>query len=192
MSFMLTLLVSFIATLLFLLLWALRGSGKAPKLEDISGPFGEPGRVHIDYLRQIRQALSHEDQEYLARVAANSLQKRVRRERRRIALAYLSALRQDFERLLQTARIIAALSPQVDAAQELERLRLTVNFHWRYRIIWASLWAGYLPLPQLDNLSNLMSGFSAQLGAAIKELGERAAAVGEMVSAADRRRIHPV
>jgi len=189
---MLTLLVSFIATLLFLLLWALRGSGKAPKLEDISGPFGEPGRVHIDYLRQIRQALSPEDQEYLARVAANSLQKRVRRERRRIALAYVSALRQDFERLLRTARIIAVLSPQVDAAQELERLRLTVNFQWRYRIIWASLWVGYLPLPQLDDLSNLLSGFSAQLEAAIKELGERAAAVGEMVSAADRRRINPV
>jgi len=67
-----------------------------------------------------------------------------------------------------------------------------VNFHWRYRVVWASLWAGYLPIPQLDDLSNLLSGFSAQLEAAIKELGERAAAVGEMVSTADRRRINPV
>src|SRR5262249_36505129 len=98
----------------------------------------------------------------------------------------------DFERLLRTARVIAVLSPQIGVAQELERLRLTVNFQWRYRIVWLSLWAGDTPLPQLDDLTNLLSGFSVRLGTAIKELGERAAVVGEMVSAADRRRINPV
>lgn len=192
MSLMLILLGVLVAALLGLLVWALRGPRKAVKLEEVPSSFDEQGGVHVDYLRQIRQALSREDEEYLARVAANSVQKRVRRERRRIALAYLAALRQDFERLLRTARIIAVLSPQIAVAQELARLRLTVNFHWRYRIVWASLWAGYTPLPQLDDLSNLLSGFSVRLAAAIKELGERAAVVGEMVSAADRRRINPI
>jgi hypothetical protein len=192
LSTILILLGALVAVLLYLLVWALRGPGKPAKLEDIPSSGEEAGRVHIDYLKPIRQALSCEDEEYLTRVAASSLRTRVRRERRRIALAYLSALRQDFEGLLRTARVIAVLSPQVAVAQELERLRLTVSFHWRYRIIWASLHAGYVPLPQLDDLSSLLSGFSVRLGAAIKELGERAAAVGEMVSAADRRRINPV
>ena len=192
MSLIVIIFGAIVALLLLLLAWALRGSGKSAGSEKIPSAFEDSGRSHVDYLRQIRQALSHEDQEYLARVAADRLKKRVRRERRHIALAYLSALRQDFDKLLRTARIVAVLSPQVDVAQELERLRLTVNFHWRYRVVWASLWAGYLPLPQLDDLSNLLSGFSAQLRAAIKELGERAAAVGEMVSAADRHRINPV
>jgi len=192
MSLIVIIFGAIVALLLLLLAWALRGSGKSAGSEKIPSAFEDSGRSHVDYLRQIRQALSHEDQEYLARVAANRLKKRVRRERRHIALAYLSALRQDFDKLLRTARIVAVLSPQVDVAQELERLRLTVNFHWRYRVVWASLWAGYLPIPQLDDLSNLLSGFSAQLEAAIKELGERAAAVGEMVSTADRRRINPV
>lgn len=52
----------------------------------------------------------------------------MRRERRKVALAYLSALRAEFERLLDTARIIAALSPEVVAGQEFERLILAVNF----------------------------------------------------------------
>jgi len=109
-----------------------------------------------------------------------------------VALAYLSALRGDFQSLLRMARVIAVLSPEVAAVQEFERLRLTVNFLWRYRIIRMSVWAGYAPLPQMDGLSNLISGFSVRLEAAMKELGERAALVAEMVSSPDRRRIHPV
>lgn len=116
----------------------------------------------------------------------------MRQERRRVALAYLSALRGDFDTLLGMARVIAALSPEVAAAQEFERLRLTVNFLWRYRIIRMSVWAGYAPLPQMDGLSNLISGFSVRLEAAMKELGERAALVAEIVSSRDRRRVHPV
>lgn len=116
----------------------------------------------------------------------------MRRERRNVALAYLSALRGDFDSLLQTARAIAVLSPEVAVVQEFERLRLTVHFLWRYRIIRMSVWAGYAPLPQMDGLSNLISGLSVRLEVAMKELGERAALVAEMVSSPDRRRIHSV
>ncbi len=116
----------------------------------------------------------------------------MRQERRRVALAYLSALRGDFDTLLEMARVIAVLSPEVAAAQEFERLRLTVNFLWRYRVIRMSVWIGYAPLPQMDGLSNLISGLSVRLEAAMKEMGERAALVAEMVSSPDRRRVHPV
>lgn len=116
----------------------------------------------------------------------------MRKERRQVALAYLSALRAELDELIRTARVIAALSPQVAAGQELERALLTLNFLWRYRIIRMSLWAGFAPLPQLSDLSNLLSGYSVRLEEAMKEMGERAALVAEMVSPADRRRIHPV
>jgi len=43
-----------------------------------------------------------------------------------------------------------------------------------------------------SNLSNLLSGYSVRLEEAMKELGERAAIVAEMVSSPDRRSIHPV
>jgi hypothetical protein len=116
----------------------------------------------------------------------------MKRERRNVALAYLFALRGDFDSLLCTARVIAVLSPEVAAMQEFERFRLTVNFLWRYRIIRLGVWAGYVPLPQMDGLNNLISGLSVRLEAATKELGERAALVAEMVSSPDRRRVHPV
>lgn len=96
------------------------------------------------------------------------------------------------DQLLHTARVIAALSPEVAAGQEFERVLLTVNFLWRYRMIRMSLWVGFAPLPQLSDLSNLLSGYSVRLEEAMKELGERAALVAEMASSPDRRRIHPV
>ena len=120
------------------------------------------------------------------------MQVRVSRERRRVALSYLGALRQDFEELIHISRVIAALSPQIGAAQEFQRLRLRVSFLWRYQIIRLSLRAGFAPLPQLSDLSNLLSGYSVRLEEAMKEMGERAALVAEMVSSPDRRRIHPV
>lgn len=116
----------------------------------------------------------------------------MRRERRQVALAYLSALRTDMDKLLRTARILAALSPKVAADQELERVLLTVNFLWRYQLIRMSVWAGFAPLPQLSDLTNLLSGYSVRLEEAMKEMGERAALVAEVVSSPDRRRIHPV
>ena len=116
----------------------------------------------------------------------------MRRERRQVALAYLSALRAELDQLLRTAKVIAALSPEVAAGQELERLFLMVRFLGRYRMIRISVWAGFAPLPQLSDLSNLLSAYSVRLEEAMKEMGERAALVAEMVSSPDRGRIHPV
>lgn len=116
----------------------------------------------------------------------------MRRERRQVALAYLSALRAELDQLLRTAKVIASLSPEVAAGQELERVLLMVKFLWRYRIIRMSVWAGFAPLPQLSDLSNLLSAYSVRLEEAMKEMGERAALVAEMVSSPDRGRIHPV
>ena len=181
-----------VAVLLMLLGFVLRGNGQQKGSQTIPKVPAEAGRTHVNFLPQMRQALKSEDEEFLAGTGVRGLRRRVSRERRRVGLSYLVALRQDFEELMHISRVIAALSPQIGVAQEFERLRLRVSFLWRYRIIWLSLRAGFAPLPQLSALSNLLSGFSVRMEEAMKEMGERAALVAEMVSSPDRRRIHPV
>ena len=192
MSLTLIALGAIVAVLLLLLVWTFRGPKQHKGAHTVTKPLEGSGRTHVHFLPQMRQALKPEDDEFLARAGFGSLRVRVSRERRRLALRYLSALRQDFEQLMNISKVIAALSPEVGVAQELERLRLRMTFLWRYRIIWMSLRAGFTPLPQISDLSNLLSGYSVRLEEAMRELGERAVILAEMVSSPDRRRIHPV
>ena len=178
-----------VVLLLLLLALALRGSGAQAKGAKGLGPLEESNWAHVNFLAQIRQALASEDDEFLMRTAPSSLRPRVRRERRRVALRYLSAMRQDFESLLRTAKIIAALSPGIGVGQEFERLLLGMKFLWRFRLVQLALYAGYAPLPQVNELGNLISGLSVRLEGAMKALGERAALVGEMASSGDRGRV---
>ncbi|HYL86372.1 MAG TPA: hypothetical protein VE263_19260 [Candidatus Angelobacter sp.] len=180
---------SVVVVLLLLLAWALRRPGLPARSAKGPWQLGATGGAHVDFLAQVRQALASEDAEFLQRTSVPGLSKRVRRERRRVALKYLRALRRDFESLLRMAKVIAALSPEIGVGQELERLRLTMIFLWRFRMVQLSLYAGYIPLPQMDALSNLISGLSVRLEAAMKQLGERAALAAEMASSADRGRI---
>jgi len=177
-----------VAVLFVLFVWSLRSSKASGARETIPE---DVGRSHVIYLPQIRQAMAEADYQFVADKVSLKTQRRMRKDRRNVALAYLKELRGDFDGLLRTARVIAALSPEVVAVQEWERVRLTVSFRWRYRIIWLSLLAGFTPLPQMTDLSKLLSGFSVRLEDAMIKLGERAALVGEMASAPDRRRIHP-
>jgi hypothetical protein len=181
-----------IGLLLFLFVWSLRRPKRnAARLPGWCIP-EDIGRSHITFLPQIRQALTKEDYQFVSERASLEASRRIRRERRRVALAYLSALREEFERLLRMAKVIAVLSPEVAALQEFERLRLTVKFQWRYRVLWIGLWAGFASLPRMNDLSNLLSGLNVRLEEVMKELGERAALVAELASSPDRRRIHPI
>jgi hypothetical protein len=147
----------------------------------------EQGQRHTDYLPQIRQALAAADYDFLSKRTSRGTQRRVRRERLNVALAYLGALRGDFENLLRMARAIALLSPQVAVAHEFERLRLTAEFTWRCQMIRWKVLAGMTPLAQLAGVSDLVSGLSVRLEQAMKELGERAAVAAELASSMNRR-----
>jgi hypothetical protein len=186
-SLPLLLLCGLVVVLLLLLFWALRGPRTQTKLESGPGFHEETGGRHVSFLPQIRQALAKRDEEFLSGRGLRTLQRRVQRERRDVALAYLSALQGDFQRLLRMARIIAALSPEVAALQEFERFGLTVKFGWRYEIIRMQLRAGLAPIPRLDGLSDLVGGLSVRMETAMKELGERAALAAELASSFDRR-----
>jgi hypothetical protein len=180
-----------IALLVVLLAWALRDRKRSTAPSSTSFLPEDLNRSAVTHSMPIRQALASADLEFLASRGPGRLVRRVRGERRRIVLSYLTCLRGDLERLLRLARVIALLSPEVAAVQEFERLCLTVNFMWRYRLVWMRVWAGFAPLPQIDTLSNVLSGFSVRVETVMKQLGERAALAAEMASSPDRRSIHP-
>jgi hypothetical protein len=179
------------ALLLVVFAWALRRTRSTRATLPLGSSLEENGCRHVNYLPQLQQALARTDEDYLVGTGVRGLQRRVRRERQRVALAYLNALRGDFQSLLRTARIIAVLSPEVAAVQELERLRLSVQFAWRYQMIRMKLLAGLAPLPQLNSLGDLISGLSVRMETAMKELGERAALAAELASSLNRRGVGP-
>lgn len=151
------------------------------------GPNDESARQHATYFGVIRQAMSAEDFDFLATRAPLPLVRRAHRERQRIAVLYLSDLRDDFERLLRLARVVAVLSPQVAASHELERMRLSVRFCWRYRMVLLGLRAGFLFLPQLHGLNQMVGELAYRMETAMRELGERAVIAAELATSLDNR-----
>ena len=180
MSLGLFFLIGFVVILLVLVFWALRGPKILTNLKASPNFLEAMDRHHVNFLPQIRQALAKTDDEFLAQRGLDALRQRVLRERRDVVLAYLSALRGDFQNLLRMAKIIAVLSPELAAMQEFERIRLTVTFRCSYEMIRIKLLAGLAPVPQLDGLSCLISGLSVRMETAMKELGERAALAAEL------------
>lgn len=180
------LLTGFAAILLLLLVWVLRGPRK--RNDDLDST-EKLGRRHVTYFPQVRQALAEVDLAFLASRGSRDLARRVRKERQKIALAYLSFLRHDFLRLWRLARVIASLSPKVGTAQEFERLRLGLLFYLRYELIRFKFVFGFAPLPELGSLSDVVSRLSIRLEAAMNDLGERAALAATLASSLDGRRL---
>ena len=176
-----------VAMLLVLLTWALRPRRDNQTGAASIGSVEEPARQHTTYFGVIRQAMSQEDFEFLAARAPVRLVRRTHKERQRIAMLYLADLRADFQRLLRLARVIAVLSPEVAASHEFERLRLSMRFAWRYRMVLLGLYAGLLLLPQLSSLSQMVSELAFRMESAMRELGERAAIAAELASTLNRR-----
>jgi len=175
-----------VAILIALLAWALR-SPRKPAPSDSEVNYKDASYTHVAHLPQIQRALHSEDFAFVASLGLEKLSRDLRRERFRIALDYLPALRTDFQRLLHLARVIAVLSPDVAVAQEWERLRLSVHFYLRYEVVRFGLRCGVASLPQLAALNQTVSAFSSRMENAMKELGERAVLAAELASSMDRR-----
>ena len=174
--------------LFVLLLWTLRtprahrGPG-ASCLEAIE----DPARQHATYFGVIRQAMSGNDFDFLATHGPIHLVRRAHKERQRIALLYVENLHSDFQRLLRLSRVIAVLSPEIAASHEFERLRLSIRFSWRYRLVLLGLYANLLLLPQLNGLSQMVSALALRMEVAMRELGDRATVAAELASTLNRR-----
>ena len=177
-----------VAVLLLLLGWVAHNpERKSSGCNGDPASLEESGRRHATYLPVIRQAMAPSDFEFLALRAPNGLVRRTHRERQRIAMLYLADLRADFEKLLRLARVVAVLSPEVGASHEVEHLRLTLRFSWRYRLVVLGLYSGSLLLPQISCLSQIVSELAARMESAMQDMGERAAVAAELASSLDRR-----
>jgi hypothetical protein len=174
-----------VGIIVLLLAWALGGMGS----DKTTGPNGaqmeDAGRRHVTYLPQMRQALARDDFQYISEKGGKHLARKTRKERNQIVREYLAALRGDFERLLQLARVIAVLSPEVHAIHEFERISLTLQFSLRSEWIAGRLFLGEAPLEGLTRLSVMVSRLAVQMETAMKELGERAVAASELAKALD-------
>lgn len=185
----LPLLLLFLLGILFLLLLAvgLRDPGKLSRPDADLGCAEDLDQRHVNYFPQVKQALAAEDFAFLASRGSHELTRIVRKERRKIALAYLACLRDDFLKLWRLARVIASMSPKVGLAQEVERLQLGLAFSWRYEVIRIKFLFGFAPLPELGSLSEVVSTLSIRLETAMSDLGERAALAAKLASSLDRR-----
>ena len=187
MNLTLVLIFGAVAVLMALLIYALRRPDEDPGLSDEIEGIADPGRAHATYFPVIRQAMSAQDFAFLTSKAQSPLARRAQKERQRIAILYLADLRADFQRLLRLARIVAVLSPEVAASHEFERLKLSVIFMYRYGLILAALYAGWLLMPQLYGLSEMVSELAYRMETSMKELGERAVVAMELASTLNRR-----
>lgn len=185
MSFTFLLLIGFAVLVLLVLVWVLRDPRKHASSDGDPDSSEEFGQGHVGYFPQVRQALAAEDFAFLSSRGSPQLARRVRRERRKIALAYVACLRGDFLRLWRLARVIASMSPQVGVGQELARLRLGLIFSIRYEMIRVKFVIGFSPLPELGSLSDVVSRLSIRLETAMKNLGERAALAAKLGSSLD-------
>jgi len=189
----LTFTITVVLFLLVLLAWALRTPRRARSLdEDALNFLGDGERPHITHLPQIRQALADADFEFLRSLGREKLASQLSKERRKVALNYLPAVQEDFEKMLHIGRIVAVLSPEVKTVEEWERLRLTIRFYFRYHLIRFALQCGLAPIPQLSELSQLVSALSIRMEIAVKELGERAALAAEITSSFGGGGVNPV
>jgi hypothetical protein len=182
----------FVGVLLVAFLWTqLRPS---QQLARAAAPHLRPesSRPNVDFTPHIRNALGAADFDFLARRGGALLAKRVKSERRMIALSYLGALRHDFEKLLQQAKMIAALSPDVVAKHEFERMWLSLEFSLRCNWIRTRILFGSRPVFQLGGLSDVVSGFAIEIESAMREIAERAAAAADLTSSLNRRGIDSV
>src|SRR6266849_1169274 len=76
---------------------------------------------------------------------------------------------------------------RIGASREFERLRLSLRFSCRYRLVVLGLYSGSLLLPQISGLSQIVSELAVRMESAMQEMGERAAVAAELASSLDRR-----
>ena len=176
----------FAIALVGVLVWALQGPRRKRKRAKEGLGVLRSAPQHLCSMGSIRQAFDPVDLKYVKEKAGSAVAKQVARERRHVAFLYLSAIRRDFEDLLQLARVVALLSPEVSGVHEYERLRLTIAFRARFQLLRFRFLLGDLALPELGSLGEMVTTLAVQMETAMAELGERAALAAELALDSDR------
>jgi hypothetical protein len=141
---------------------------------------------HLCHMGPIRRSQDGADLRYVASRSGRELARRLRRERHEVALLYLDSLRADFEQLLRMARVVALLSPEVSSSHEYERLRLAVQFRFRFQLVKLRLLFGDTAMPQVATLGEMVSTLAIRMETAMQALGERAALAANLALSSER------
>lgn len=161
-----TLLVAMVASLAILLavFWLLFGSPKPESNSALDALEIEKLLPrHCRHFPQISQMLKDDDRKFMLKVAPRDVEKQWRAERRHILRLFLKGLAQDFGRLQRLARLISALSPEIQKSQEWEWIWLGVQFRVLYRMLAVRIALGDFSPVQLTRLTDLVSGLASQL-----------------------------
>ena len=102
-------------------------------------------------------------------------QRKWRADRRRVAREFLRGLHQDFIRLDQLSRTVAALSPEVSHSQEAERIGLGIRFRAAYFLVKSQLALGLLSPREVIRLAEMVGSFAARIEAMMAVLEQQSA-----------------
>jgi hypothetical protein len=156
------------------LVWAVRPpKRKLVSISDVLTALSE--EHHYSRLPQILQALQPEDTAFLRARGFAPLRRRIRSERGRIALLYLDCLQEEYEKLLEASRVVAAMAPEMLAPDEAERFKLNLRFALGCRYLRWKLRLGLEPWRGFGLLSEMTSGMALRLEMATSQIGERSA-----------------
>jgi len=179
MSLPLMLFIVFALVLVVLLAWSVRPPKKAPlSADEVLDTLSE--KRHYARLPQILQCLREDDTDFLCARGHNALARRLRRERKRIALRYLTYLEDEYQLLLETSRVLAKIAPEISVMDEFQRFRRSLRFvlccnylRWRLRL-------GLPPWDAFGILSDMEGDITLSLEAATAHIGEHAALASEL------------
>ena len=176
--------VCFALALAALLVWALRPGRRRRQAGGLSVLESAP--QHLCNMGPIRRSQDPADLLYVADRGSRKLAKRLRQERKDIALLYLDSLRTDFEQLLRVARVVALLSPEISSSYEYERLRLSALFRLRFAVVKLRFLFGDAAMPQMASLGQMVSSLAIRMETAMEALGERAVLAADVALQSER------
>jgi hypothetical protein len=176
--------VGFALLLAAVLVWTLRPAHRRRRPGGLSVLESAPR--HLCNMGPIRQSQDPKDLHYVTSRGSRELAKRLRRERKDVALLYLDSLRSDFEQLLRIARVVALLSPEISGSYEYERLRLSVLFRLRLALVKFRFMFGNAAMPQLTSLGEMVTSLAIRMEAAMETLGERAVLAADVALQSER------
>ena len=129
---------------------------------------------HYKYFPQVSRALSDEDGRFLRARATPAIHRAALQARRKVALQFLTGLKDDYLKLDRLARVLASLAPTANQQREAQRFWLALQFAIRWRVAWLEIWSGAAPVSQLQNMAGFIGGLAAQMQSSISVLQESA------------------
>jgi hypothetical protein len=125
---------------------------------------------HSRFFPQMQQALSADDEAFLARRGSPRLLKQWQAARKRAALDFLDGLDEDFARLTRLARTIARMTPEIDRQREAELFWLGLRFVVVSQLVRLRLRSGRSPRNDLQKLADLIGVLGCQMDRAASAL----------------------